>query len=81
VGVFIVTVIGAVLVALLGLWSARIAKQEGDAAKRQALAPEREKEVIQNASRENGANGANNQPSKGAWEALVSGKGQPISHR
>jgi hypothetical protein len=33
-GVFIVTAIGAVVVALLGLWSARNAKQENDAAKR-----------------------------------------------
>jgi hypothetical protein len=79
-GVFIVTAIGAVLVALLGLWSARIAKQELDASKRQAEALAREKEKIAVSVQTESERNRTNQPSTGAWDALASGKGQSVSH-
>ncbi|HEV3305600.1 MAG TPA: hypothetical protein VGZ91_04095 [Candidatus Sulfotelmatobacter sp.] len=76
-GVFIVTAIGAVVVALLGLWSARAAKEE-HYAKKQAEALEREKEkAISSIKAKNDSN--RNQASTGALNAL-SGEGQPVSH-
>lgn len=78
-GVFIVSAVGATLVALLGLWSARIAKQEREASKRQAETFARGQVKINIPQNESDTNRGNNQPSKGTWDALA-GKGQPISH-